>query len=163
MSIVHCRMVHDFSGLVQFVFFIYFTWSIGSICLTMFAIILELVELNFVCHCLVNFRNLQVRNEEFFPFQFQRGNTPDSNVFQNFFGLIWSFVLIFLSCEFGHKLSCAFNEIDFGIGQMYWYRCPAKVWKLLPMLMAFAQEPVFLRVFGSTSCARSDFKGVCVT
>lgn len=37
-------LANDFSEIMQFVFMIYFTWSTGSICLTMFAIKMELVK-----------------------------------------------------------------------------------------------------------------------
>lgn len=34
---------------------------------------------------------------------------------------------------------------------------------MLPIVMAAAQEPVYLRVFGSKACAREDFQKVCNT
>lgn len=74
--------------------------------------------------------------------------------------MVMSFALVFLECEIGHELCSSFIEIDYAVEQMDWYKFPANLWRLLPMLMAAAQKPVNLRVFGSTSCAREDFKGV---
>lgn len=75
--------------------------------------------------------------------------------------LILSLTFVFLPCEFGYKLSEAFEEIDYEIDQMHWYKFPAKMWKMLPLFLVGAQEPVYLHVFGSKSCAREDFKAVC--
>lgn len=71
-----------------------------------------------------------------------------------------SFALVFVCCEFGHKMSTAFEQIDHVIGKSHWYRFPLHVWKMLPMLVAGAQESAGLRVFGSVSLTREDFKNV---
>lgn len=84
-------------------------------------------------------------------------------VFQSVILLLWSFALVYISCEFGHRLSTAFIEIDHEIGQIHWYKLPQKIWKMLPLAMAAAQKPIYLRVFGSIACAREDFKAVCMT
>lgn len=67
---------------------------------------------------------------------------------------------VYVCCEFGEKLSDAFEEIDSAIMQLDWYKFPAKFGKMLLMLIAGAQEPAKLRVFGSISCSREDFKNV---
>lgn len=59
-------------------------------------------------------------------------------------------------------MSMAFIDIDYVIGQSHWYKWPIKLWKMLPFVVTSAQDPVYLRVFGSSSCARGDFKGVCM-
>lgn len=73
-----------------------------------------------------------------------------------------SFAIVFLCCEFGHKLSKAFEQIDCVIDKLHWYKFPLHIRKMLPILITNAQEPVALRVFGSVSCAREDFKNVCI-
>lgn len=93
--------------------------------------------------------------------KFQHENASGSVVFSSFMLSIHSFALVFLCCEFGQKLSDAFDEIDYVIGQMYWYRLPLNLWKMLPFAIEAAHEPIRLRVFGSTSCARADFQAVC--
>lgn len=57
----------------------------------------------------------------------------------------------------------AFIGIDHAMDQMNWYKLPVKLCKMLPIVMAAAQEPVYLRVFGSKACAREDFQKVCNT
>ena len=73
-----------------------------------------------------------------------------------------SFALVFVCCEFGHKLSNAFEQIDNQIGELHWYGFPVQVWKMLPTLIAGAQKSCGLRVFGSASCTREEFKNVCI-
>lgn len=96
----------------------------------------------------------------FFLPKFQRENASASVILQSFIALIWSFTLVLVSCEFGHRLSMAYDEIDLVIDQMHWYKFSAKLWKMLPILMNGCQIPIYLRVFGSTSCTREDFKRV---
>lgn len=43
-SLCGCRLADHFSELVQFLFMVLFAWSIGSMCLIMFAIKIELVQ-----------------------------------------------------------------------------------------------------------------------
>lgn len=92
--------------------------------------------------------------------KFQRENSPVSLVLQSFVLTLTSFAFVFLACEFGHKLSSSFDEIDYEIGQMHWYKFPVNLWKLFPILIANTHEAVHLRVFGSSLCAREDFKRV---
>lgn len=79
----------------------------------------------------------------------------------NLFGqMFWSFALVYLVCNFGHKVSAAFEEIDSAFDQMSWYLFPYEMWKRLPIIVAAAQQPAELAVFGSISCSREDFKKV---
>ena len=80
---------------------------------------------------------------------------------QKFNELFLAFALVFVCCEFGHKLSKSFEEIDKTIGKLRWYKFPLHTWKMLPTLIFGAQEPATLRVFGTVSCTREDFKNVC--
>lgn len=75
--------------------------------------------------------------------------------------MLTAFAIVFVCCEFGHRLSKSFDKIDLDIGRLHWYKFPVQLWKMLPILMVGTQEPVTLRVFGSIFCAREDFKNVC--
>lgn len=74
--------------------------------------------------------------------------------------MIFSLGHVFVCCEFGHKLSAAFEEISDAIDRLNWYKFPAKTWNELPILIAGAQIPATLTVFGSVSCTREEFKNV---
>lgn len=67
---------------------------------------------------------------------------------------------IVLACELGHQLSDAFEEINHTIAQLDWYQFPAKLWQILPIIMASAQQPIRIEVFGSISCSRTDLRQV---
>lgn len=80
---------------------------------------------------------------------------------QNLFGKIfWSFSLVYVVSDFGHKVSAAFDKIDYTFKQIDWYLLPYEIWKLLPIVFAAAQQPTELAVFGRISCSREDFRNV---
>ena len=76
--------------------------------------------------------------------------------------MFMGFTVVFVFCEFGHRLSKAFGEIEYIIEKLHWYKFPVQMWKLLPTLVMGAQKPAKLSVFGSVSCTREDFKKVCI-
>lgn len=77
-----------------------------------------------------------------------------------FVQLVWSFVIILMSCEFGQKLTNAFDQIDYEFCRFNWYKLPFDMWQMLPILIAASQKSIGLCVFGSISCEREDFKKV---
>lgn len=74
--------------------------------------------------------------------------------------MIWSFSLVFLVCDFGHKVNAAFGQIDYAFDHISWYLFPYAMWKLLPIIIIGAQQSTDLSVFGRISCSREDFKKV---
>lgn len=74
--------------------------------------------------------------------------------------MFWSFVIIFGVCEFGEKLSGTFEEINDVYDQFAWYSLPYDVQRILSTLVAVAQKPFEIRVFGSILCDRITFKKV---
>lgn len=74
--------------------------------------------------------------------------------------ITWSFALIFIICEFGEKVSQAFEEIEYKFGQFDWYLFPSNICKMLPIFISIANKPVSPAVFGSISCCREAFKNV---
>lgn len=75
--------------------------------------------------------------------------------------MFWSFSLVYLVSDFGHKVSAAFEKVDYAFEQISWYLFPYDLWKLLPIIIGAAQETTELTVFGQISCSREDFKNVC--
>lgn len=63
-------------------------------------------------------------------------------------------LIISIGCELGQRLSNAFDEILDEFEKFHWYRFPNEINRLLPMLMAEAQLPVEIEVFGSITCCR---------
>lgn len=71
-----------------------------------------------------------------------------------------SFAVVFFVCDFGHRVSSAFEETNRSICKLNWYLLPIEKWKLLPIVIAGAHQPVSFTVFGSILCSREDFKMV---
>lgn len=73
---------------------------------------------------------------------------------------IFAFATVFIACELGQRMYNAFEKIDFNIEQLKWYLFPSKIKRLLPMIIAAAQEPVEMECFGSMTCTREVFEKV---
>lgn len=69
-------------------------------------------------------------------------------------------VAILVICELGQRFSNAFEEIVDVLGEFRWYKFPIEINRSLPMLMAEAQLPVEIEVFGSITCCRVVMKFV---
>lgn len=74
--------------------------------------------------------------------------------------MFWSFLIIFIVCEFGERLSYTFDEIIDAYEQFRWYLFPRKVQHMQPILLSVAQRPVKVNVFGSISCGRITLRDV---
>ena len=68
--------------------------------------------------------------------------------------------IVFAACEFGQRLSDAFDEINDIINQFNWYLFPIEIRKILPNFMINTQQPVVMKCFGCISCSRKQFKKV---
>lgn len=60
----------------------------------------------------------------------------------------------------GQQMSEKFNLFNTTMYQWNWYYFPADVQKMLILVFADAQEPVIVRGFADTLCARESFKKV---
>lgn len=97
-----------------------------------------------------------------FYFQNKQRGASGSELLPRCVEMSFALGIIFACCEFGHKLSEAFDQIDYYIiGKLRWYNLPMYTRKMLPIVIMSAQEPATLNVFGSISCTRVDFKTVC--
>lgn len=75
--------------------------------------------------------------------------------------MFWTFFYILIACECGERVSSAFGEIGYVVCQFDWCLFPVEMWKMLPTILIFAQQPVEIPIFGSISCTRETFKKVC--
>lgn len=73
---------------------------------------------------------------------------------------IFALALVFIICELGQRMSDTFDEIDSTLDKSDWYLFPIEIKRMLPMIIANAQEPVSLECFGSIICSRNTFKNV---
>lgn len=70
------------------------------------------------------------------------------------------FVLVFVACELGQRINCAFDDVSHTIEQFDWYLFPIEIKRTLPVIIANAQQPVSLDCFESVKCTRDVFKNV---
>lgn len=73
---------------------------------------------------------------------------------------IFALALVFIISELGQRMSDTFDEIDSTLDKSDWYLFPIEIKRMLPMIIANAQEPVSLECFGSIICSRNTFKNV---
>lgn len=74
--------------------------------------------------------------------------------------LFWSFIQIFLFCEFGERLTRQFININKELAECDWYKFPLNIRKLLPMVLNGTQNPLVLTGIGQLKCTRETFKAV---
>lgn len=72
----------------------------------------------------------------------------------------FAFTTVLIACELGHRMNCSFERILFTIEQFDWYLFPIEIQRMLPLIIAIAQQPVTLECFGSIECSRQVFKNV---
>lgn len=97
-----------------------------------------------------------------FNFFSQKGTNNMLEIIHLAITIFWSFAIIFGVCEFGEKLSEAFEQINDVYDQFAWYLLPFDVQHMLSTLIMIAQKPIELRVFGSISCTRITFRKVSI-
>lgn len=68
--------------------------------------------------------------------------------------------LVLICCEFGQKLSDAYEKIEDALHQIDWYRLPYDLQRMLPTILIFSQESLIIEFFGSVACSREQFKKV---
>lgn len=76
--------------------------------------------------------------------------------------VFYAFCDMFLACELGQRINIAFDECGEMIDQFDWYLLPAKIQRILPLIINFAQQPVNIKCFGSSACDRETFKYVSI-
>lgn len=74
--------------------------------------------------------------------------------------MLCSFGFILFFCEFGQRVSAAFENIHDTISLAEWYAFPLRTQKLLPVMMIVAEHQISIKVFGNISCVRETFKTV---
>lgn len=74
--------------------------------------------------------------------------------------IFWSFVSIFLTCDFGERVSNRFDVIDDVLCQFEWYDLPLEVQKMLPIIMMSTQQTVVFKGFGNILLLREVFRKV---
>lgn len=152
------RVIHDFCGIFQPILMTLFTWSLLAISYALLMIKVELVE-----YSLASQNERFIRYSLFFFalnlwYQTQHGNMMVLllPVINGMIGLI----LVFIACELGQRINCAFDDINHTIEQSEWYLFPGEIKRMFPVIIANAQEPVSLECFGSIACTREVFKNV---
>ena len=73
--------------------------------------------------------------------------------------MFWSFVVMFIYCDFGERISCGFEAVHNGIEECDWYLFPIEMQKMLLIIMA-ADEPIVLKGFANVVMTRETFKKV---
>lgn len=74
--------------------------------------------------------------------------------------LLGTITFLFAPCELGERICSEYDDINNLVSQYDWHLFPHEIQRLLPMIMANAQEEVGVKWFGSYLCNRLTFKVV---
>lgn len=94
-----------------------------------------------------------------FRFQLHHGNDIPM-MLNSIFNGICGIVTVFIICELCQRMADGFVKIEITIEQFHWYLFPIEIQRMLPVIIAVAQQPVTLECFGSIACTRDVFKDV---
>lgn len=76
--------------------------------------------------------------------------------------VMYAFGVLFIACEIGQRITIAFIECSDIIDQFKWYLFPAKIQRMLPLLMNFTQKTIEIKCFGGMKSDRDTFKYVSI-
>lgn len=76
------------------------------------------------------------------------------------FFTLYAFGTVFVICELCQQMVDHYDELNYIIGQFKWYYFPAKIQRLLPLIIMSSQERVSIECFGSIECGRETSKRV---
>lgn len=154
------RVEHNFSDVLQPIIMSLSTWSLLAISGVMLMIQVELIEFTF------SFGNENFSNfSQFLFFAIIEFPLHYGNVIPLLLLIIngsFAFATVFIACEIGQQMNDAFEKIYFTVTRFKWYLFPIEIRRLLPIIMANAQQPVSLECFGSIICSREVFKKVSI-
>lgn len=76
------------------------------------------------------------------------------------FQVIGAFFFLLNVCEFGGRVTTAYDEIDYATLQLSWYKFPVELQNILPVVISIVQDKVQLRGIGSVVCSRGTLQQV---
>ena len=97
----------------------------------------------------------------FISFQSQGAVNP-IEMLQPIVFVFWSFIFIFIFCNFGEMFTKNFNEVNYAMAECDWYQFPIDIQRHLPIILINTQQTVMLQGFGNIDLSRDTFKRVSV-
>lgn len=74
--------------------------------------------------------------------------------------IFWSFMSIFILCNYSQNVTNHFDLINDGICRCDWYKFPHKVQQMIRLIMMKSQKPIIFIGFGNILLTRETFKKV---
>lgn len=68
--------------------------------------------------------------------------------------LFWSFLIVFLVCEFGEMFSNRFVVFSDTLDRCHWYLFPIELQRIFIIVVANAQRPTIIHAIGNAQCSR---------
>lgn len=137
-----------------------FVWSVLTICGTLLILQTEIVEL---FPFLWTFVHLFENFNQFLPISLQTHHVTNLTIlFITFFEAIYAFGVVFISCEIGQNGTNTFEDCSEMVEQLNWYLFPAKIQRMMPIVIHYTQQSVMFKCFGSAASCRDTFKKVYI-
>lgn len=73
------------------------------------------------------------------------------------FLISWSLAIMFVICELGQRLTLKFEQFSDALYQCDWYSFPIEMQEMYVIMLMNAQQPVIIKGFANTLCARESF------
>lgn len=96
----------------------------------------------------------------FFHFTHRNKRLDPLVLLESMFCGCWALSMVLIACEACQRLSDSFGKVSDAFEQIDWYLLPIGIQRMIPATTLFAQEPVLVSFFGSSSCTREQFRKV---
>lgn len=93
-------------------------------------------------------------------FKTEQGNPNPVEWLNQIIFVLCSFVLIYLLCELGQKVTDRFGVFHTELYQCHWYCFSIEIQRMLAIFLLDTQQPVFIHSSGDILCTREVFKKV---
>lgn len=74
----------------------------------------------------------------------------------------WAFAIVTFMTQLRQIFEDRFATVKDKVVELDWYWLPMKIQRLLPIILIFTQQPLYIACFGSIPCNREALKMVCI-
>lgn len=155
------RCVEKFNRVYEYPLFIIFAWELLGMSSLLVSVQFQLVEYtHFTIFDTSNrFSNVNIIHLSFYLSKWD----DDSSMFELAFTLLlvpWVFVLFFLSCEPGERVTSQFELFGEELDRCNWYALPIKMQRIYLIFLCDSQQLRDIQGYGGIVCSRETFKKV---
>lgn len=156
------RCINEFKVIYEYSLFAFFGWALLGICSILLTIHFQLVEYSFYSIFFTIHILALIQFFEHIKKKMDGNSTAVEIVITTLF-TIWVFVLTFLFCEPGERVSNQFESFGEELQRCNWYKLSMEMQRLYAIFLLNTQQPIIIESYGQLQCTRETFKRVIIS